>query len=1170
MEQDIQQNIHTATVRSCVEGVRARETGVSEVLGLQGSADTFLLSRLLTEDARLQMIVCADQEQARITLERLHFFHRQAEQIALLPHWELSPYAPLTPHPELETRRMSTLAALLAGRLRAVVVPVRSLMQKVIPREVLAAVTRELVTEQEYPRSELQDMLLQLGYQPVPLVEERGGFAIRGDIVDIFPPGVERPLRIDFFGDFIERMRFFDPLSQRSDERTLERLELIPAREMILHGGFFETLSDRFKERCDALGIPRAEREAIMTELREGILAPGRAFFLPFNYPALDPLDVYFERPRMVLLDPPAIEQEIDQFQREIREGEARLYDQQQPHAARQELYLEADEVASLLQRQGRVELPHLQILQLDEERERYHFNCLGNRALRVRPEAGEEGLEPLVEALKDARRAQWRSLLVCYQQSQAERLRELLAGRSISLETLPENGWEQLDPGAVGLTIGPLTEGFCLPDEKLRIISDEELFGARSHRRKASGQRRARQLMSNLAELKENDFIVHVEHGIGRYRGLVHLQTGSVEGDYLHLEYAGQDKLYLPVERIEKVQKYLGAEGHAPRLDKMGGQGWEKARLRARAAVEELARQLLEIYAQRELREGFAFSAPDHLFREFEATFPHEETVDQQQAITETLADMQSAQPMDRLICGDVGYGKTEVALRAAVKAVLDSKQVALLVPTTVLARQHWESFTRRLEGFPVRVDMVSRFQSTAENRRILDAARSGKVDILIGTHRLLQRDVAFKDLGLLIVDEEQRFGVSHKEKLKKLRAEVDILTLTATPIPRTLHMSLSGMRDLSVIETPPIDRLAIRTYVTRFDDELIRQAVLRELRRGGQVYFVHNRVQTIDAMAEQLRRLIPEAQIAVGHGQMPDRELEQVMLDFIEGRTNLLVASTIIENGLDIPRANTMIINRADCFGLAQLYQLRGRIGRSDRRAYAYLLIPGEAALTREARERLRVLQELTELGAGFRVASHDLELRGAGDLLGGKQSGSIAAIGFELYTELLAETIDRLRGKEHEERIDPEIRLGLSAFLPEKYLPDPNQRLQFYQRMAAAEAEEELFDLVEELRDRYGELPEAAQTLVVVMRLRTLLKTLSVELMEYDGRRLSLVFQGRTKVSPELIRTLVTEEPERYQLGADFRLSIELGRLPPAELLPRVRKELQRLFCNEGLRV
>jgi transcription-repair coupling factor (superfamily II helicase) len=788
-------------------------------------------------------------------------------------------------------------------------------------------------------------------------------------------------------------------------------------------------------------------------------------------------------------------------------------------------------------------------------------FNCFGNDNLRAKPGAGQDGLEPLLERLARSQREHWRTLLVCRQQSQAERLQELLAGHDVFIDIDSSRRFEGLSPGQVTLTIGTLSSGFCLPDDKLLIISEEDIFGRRSHRRAASGARQARRLLNSLAELKENDFIVHTDHGVGRYRGLIHLQTGDTQGDFLHLQYAGSDTLYLPVERIEKIQKYVSAEGQTPKLDRMGGQGWEKAKLRARAAVEELARQLLELYARRELRKGHAFSPPDNLFREFEATFPHEETTDQLQAINDTLKDMQSARPMDRLVCGDVGYGKTEVAMRAAVKAVLDGKQVAVLVPTTVLARQHWQSFCQRLEDFPVRVDMLSRFRTSAQNRQTLEATAAGKVDILIGTHRLLQRDVRFKDLGLLIVDEEQRFGVAHKEKLKQLRAEVDILTLTATPIPRTLHMSLSGLRDLSVIETAPVDRLAIRTYVTRFDETLIRQAVLRELQRGGQVYFVHNRVQTIAAMADQLRRIVPEANLAVGHGQMPEKELEQVMLDFVSGTSNLLLASTIIENGLDIPRANTIIINHADNFGLSQLYQLRGRVGRSDRRAYAYLLIPGEAALTRDARERLRILQELTELGAGFRIASHDLELRGAGDLLGGKQSGPIAAIGFEMYTELLEETIDRLRGHERQERIDPEIRLGLSAFLPENYVADPNQRLQMYQRMAAVAEEDALFDLVEELRDRFGELPEAAQTLVGVMRIRILLKRLWIELLEYDGRRLTLLFHAATKISPEQIRRLVTEEPERFRLGSDYRLVIELGRLKPTELLVRTRKELQQ---------
>ena len=1153
--------IRHATLRACLDAATT-QIQVIDIVGLRDGADALLLTRLLKEQQGLAVIVCPTQEQARQLYTDLCFFHPHPDQIGLLPHWEMNPYDALTPHPELEAMRLSSLAALEARRLKALVLPIRALVQKVIPRQVLAQIMLPLLTDEEYPRQALLDSLLQLGYQPVTLVEDRGTFAVRGDLVDIFPANGDNPVRIDFYGDYVEKIRPFDPATQRSEKTSLKAVTLIPAREMILHGPYLETLAQKLKLRCDELSIPRAEREAIMTELREGILSPGRAFLLPLNFPELDPVSAYFDNHRLILLDPVALERESDQFQQDIKDGEARMITQQTPHVTRQSLYLDNNDTARLLDSPTRLELSSLHLLQLDDQRQRFFFTCFGNDNLRARPAGNQDGLEPLLESLNRGKRDNWRTLLVCRQQGQAERLQELLDGHNIRIPIDEHQRLEGLLPGQIRLTIGTISAGFCLPDDKLAIISEEDIFGRRSHRQQ-KGAGRARQLLSSLAELKENDFIVHTDHGVGRYCGLIHLKTDGIEGDFLHLQYAGSDTLYLPIERIGKIQKYISAEGQSPRLDKMGGQGWEKAKIRARAAVEELARQLLELYAKRELRQGFAFSAPDTLFREFEATFPHEETVDQLQAINDTLGDMQSPKPMDRLICGDVGYGKTEVAMRAAVKAVLDNKQVAVLVPTTVLARQHWEGFSQRLADFPVRVDMLSRFRTTSQNRQTLEAAATGKVDILIGTHRLLQRDVRFKDLGLLIVDEEQRFGVAHKEKLKQLRAEVDILTLTATPIPRTLHMSLSGLRDLSVIETAPVDRLAIRTYVTRFDENLIRQAILRELRRGGQIYFVHNRVQTIAAMAEQLRRIVPEASIAVGHGQMAEKELEQVMLDFVGGKTNLLLASTIIENGLDIPRANTIIINHADHFGLSQLYQLRGRVGRSDRRAYAYLLIPGEAALTREARERLRILQELTDLGAGFRIASHDLELRGAGDLLGGKQSGPIAAIGFEMYTELLEETIDRLRGNERQERIDPEIRLGLSAYLPETYVPDPNQRLQLYQRMAASENDDTLFDLVDELRDRFGELPAAAETLIGTMRIRILLKRLWVELLEYDGKRLSLLFHAATPVSPELIRHLVTEQSQRYRLGSDFRLSIDIGRQGPQDLLVHTRKELQQFL-------
>ncbi|MGE0155516.1 MAG: transcription-repair coupling factor, partial [Geobacter sp.] len=636
-----------------------------------------------------------------------------------------------------------------------------------------------------------------------------------------------------------------------------------------------------------------------------------------------------------------------------------------------------------------------------------------------------------------------------------------------------------------------------------------------------------------------------------------------AVEGDFLLLEYAGNDKLYLPIDRLGLVQRYVGGEGAQPHAAKLGGTGWEKTRSKARKAVEELAAELLEIYAKRQASQGFAFSPPDDLFREFEATFPWEETPDQLSAIMDVLADMQHSRPMDRLVCGDVGYGKTEVALRGAFKAVLDGKQVAVLVPTTILAQQHFETFSNRLKDHPVTVEMLSRFRTTAEQKAILERVKKGEIDIIIGTHRLLQKDVAFKDLGLLIVDEEQRFGVKDKDRLKQYRASVDIMTLTATPIPRTLHMSMMGIRDLSIIDTPPVDRQAIRTVVARDTDELVREAILRELQRDGQVFFVHNRVQSIGLVAERLRRLVPEARIAVAHGQMDEKELEKVMLSFMHGQTDLLLCTTIIESGLDIPRANTMIVDRADTYGLSQLYQLRGRIGRSTVRGEAYLLIPGQAAISQDARERLKIIQEITELGAGFRIATHDLELRGAGDLLGPRQSGAVADIGFEYYNQLLEEAIAQLKGEALEERCEPEINLALPAFIPESYVPDTNQRLVLYKRLVQAESDDEVAETLSEMADRYGRPPQPIITLGQIMQLRISLKRLKVNKIESDGKRLVFSFHPATPVNPELLIGLIRQEPQRYQFTPDHRLLVALPvNASTAETLTTAQEALLKL--------
>ncbi|MDY0190845.1 MAG: transcription-repair coupling factor [Desulfuromonas sp.] len=1160
------------TTLSSFVGTVSTTTAPAEVVGLTGSSSARFMAGLLTKKQQPLLIVVASLEQARQMQRELQFFAPQPESIYLFPHWEIAPYEPLTPHNELEATRLDTLQALLNGSAQAVVTTINAIQQRLIPRHILQQLTEELILEDEYPRPILQQRFSALGYRAVPLVEDRGTFSLRGDILDIYPPTMNQPVRIDFFGDYIERMRLFDPTSQRSGAEELKRLLLLPAREMVLAGDHLQHFTDSLKKRCDDLALPRTKREAVLEEVREGLLAPGRCFLLPLNYPQLETLFDYLDSKRLIVCDAPAIEQALDKFSQQIASGIERMAASTEPYVEPHSLYLATQELEAKLEQMRRIDFSDLHLYHLEQQRTLFRVNSHSNAGINgtgagpaAKPAHGSSSsshIHHLVERLHSWLEQQWRVVLVCRQSGQAERLCDLLEPHNITPKIEQHKSWHEAQPAGLSLLIGDLSRGFQLADEKLVVITEEEIFGQRA-RLQHRQQLRTKTVLSSLAQLKENDYVVHTDHGIARYLGLQQLATDSLNGDFMQLEYAGGDRLYLPIERIEKVQKYAAADGQHIHLDKMGGNGWEKTCTKARIVVEEMAQELLKIYARRQMETAVPFSAPDEVFREFEAAFPYEETPDQLAAIQDVLSDMQSGHPMDRLICGDVGYGKTEVAIRAAFKAVLDSKQVAFIVPTTILARQHFASLQQRFNDYPVNVDMISRFRSPAEQKQVISGLEDGSIDIVIGTHRLLQRDIHFKDLGLVIIDEEQRFGVSHKERLKKMRAQVAMLTLSATPIPRTLNMGMIGMRDLSIIDTPPVDRLAIRTYVTRFDDELVRNAILRELQRGGQVYFVHNRVQSIAAMAEFLRNLVPEAKIAVGHGQMSEKELEKVMLGFIDGETQVLVASTIIENGLDIARANTIIINRADCFGLAQLYQLRGRVGRSKERGYAYLLIPNESTLTKDARSRLQVLQDLTELGAGFRVASHDLELRGAGDLLGRRQAGQIAAIGFEMYTELLQETIAELKGLAQEGRIDPEIRLGIAAYLPDDYIVDPNQRLVFYKKLAAAEQEEQLYDTIDELQDRYGGIPEPGKLLLELMKLRVELKKLRIDLAEYANQRLTFGFHASTTVAPEKILHLIQSQPEQYSLAPDFKLTIRLEREDDYQLVRAAKKQLQHFY-------
>ncbi|HEY6874583.1 MAG TPA: transcription-repair coupling factor [Geobacteraceae bacterium] len=1134
------------------------------IAGLRGSAPAYLLSRLLAEANGTFLIVTADSDAAEELHRELCFYAGEQETVLYFPSWDTTPFEAASPHPAVVGRRLNALFRLTDGRARAVVAPLAAVVQKVLPKQTLGEVSQYLVAGEEVAREELLAKLVRLGYGSAPLVEDPGTFAVRGGILDIFPPNLPFPVRVEFFGDFVETIRSFDPGSQRS-LHPLPELVLLPSREILLPEGEAQEFASRLKTRCDALGFPAARRRELMEQLHNGIFPAGIEYLQPLFHPGLETIFAYTGPATVLaLVDPAAIAQTQETFRTELAAAERRALERDLIFCEQSGLFLPADELAQQFASLRRLAIPFLELAEPAEEGETCRFSVEENSDLKLDLAPDSEAvLKPLVDRISGWLAQQWRVIISCHQRGQAERLYELLAHYRLPLAISERNfpAERARRDNRVEILTGEICRGFRLPGEGLVVIAEEEIFGKRIKRRGVSEARR-KQILTSLAELKPGDYMVHLDFGVGIYRGLHHVALQGGEGDFLLLEYAGGDKLYLPVDRIGLVQRYIGAEGVEPRVDRLGGAAWDKAKARAREAVQEMAAELLKIYAARQVHEGVAFSPPDDIYREFEASFAYEETPDQMSAIEDVLRDMESAKPMDRLVCGDVGYGKTEVAMRAAFKAAMDGKQVAVLVPTTILAQQHLETFGARFAAYPVRVEMLSRFRSPKEQKEILAGVKKGEVDIIIGTHRLLQKDVAFKDLGLLIVDEEQRFGVTHKERLKQFRAVVDIMTLTATPIPRTLYMSIMGIRDLSIIDTPPVDRLAIKTFVARFSDELIREAVLREIRRGGQVFFVHNRVQSIGAMAEHLGRIVPEARIAVGHGQMEEKELERVMLSFMHGETNLLLCTTIIESGLDIPNANTLIVNRADAFGLAQLYQLRGRVGRSRQRAYAYFLIPGEGAISGDARERLKILQDISELGAGFRIATHDLEIRGAGDLLGGRQSGNIAAVGFELYTEMLEETIRQLKGEELPERVEPEIKLRIPAFVPEDYVKDPNQRLVIYKKLTQATSAEEIAEVRDELTDRFGPLPLAASYLLEVMGVRLQLKAFLIREAEFDGQRLIVAFHPKTPVSPDTIIALIRQSPRKYQFTPDYRLVAEVSDTSFEGVLAEIRNVLKRV--------
>jgi len=1076
-------------VFGAVSDALARGEGNISVTGLWGSSSALFLWELAEAISRPVLVLSPTPKEAQALVSDFAFFAGKgagAPGIAYFPPYDVLPYDVIAPDPAVVALRLATLARIAEGSISVVVAPVKAFMQRLpAPASVVGegAFVR-VVKGSETPLTGLIARLSEMGYNRAAMVYEPGEFSVRGGILDVFPPGVELPVRVEFFGDTAESIRAFDPDTQRSTGE-LEDVTILPANE----------------------GKQGASGTA---DIRSYFSSP----------------------PLMVFEEPGRIKSLSAEFLERVFSSYSELSD---PAAspAPEELYLTDSELSEMLDSAPRITLEVLPLSAPLPGEARFEYATQSVEVLRLGEHTHGEWPEdvPKTQAAVFCRNlgalAKGRAVnVVSHTGGQAERLREIFAEHGLPAEAgrpvFP--GDPDYRGGVVSVSVGSLGSGFVMDTPGLAFVTARELFGEKP---KGAPVPRAKveRFLTSLSELSPGDMVVHFDHGIGRYEGLKRLTLLGVETDFIEVSYQGSDRLYVPVDELGKLQKYIGAEEGGARLDRLGGGAWERTKARAKKAADDMAGELLELYAARAAAPGFAYSPDDHLYREMESSFEYEETPDQARAIEDVKKDLEAPHPMDRLVCGDVGYGKTEVAVRAAFKVALDGKQAAILAPTTLLANQHYETFRARLAAFPVRVEALSRFTPKERVKDIISGIKAGTVDIVIGTHRMLQKDVEFGDLGLVIIDEEHRFGVRHKERLKKMRKEVDVLTLTATPIPRTLNMSLSGIRDLSIIETPPPDRLPIKTIVTRFDRAVIKEAVARELMRGGQVFFVHNRIETIFAVGQTLSEILPDARMAVAHGRMGEAALEKVMRGFVSGEIDLLLSTAIIESGLDIPQANTIIINRADKFGLADLYQLRGRVGRSRVRAYAYLLVPGEDNLTEAAQKRLRVISEIAGLGAGFRLALHDLEIRGAGDVLGSEQSGHIAAVGFDLYTRMLEDAVKKLKGEEVEEAAEPALDLKVSAFIPEDYVPDTAHRLGIYKRMSGVRSEDELTEMAEELADRYGPPPAPAVRLIEVMGLKVMARAVKVAGIQMLPSEFRITFSDKVDIPPDRLLSFLS---------------------------------------------
>ena len=1130
--------------------------GESSLSGLTRPAKALVIACLAHEFQRPLVVLTRDNETAqRLRQAAATFFTwlggDGAATVSVLPASDRSPYEGRSPHPEILEQRAVALWRLACGLTRIVFVPLAAALGRYREKPYYRALALEVKGGDELDLRDLVEHLASVGYESSEPVLQAGQFSVRGGILDVFPPEADWPFRLEFFGDRIESLREFDPNTQRSRKPVPAAL-LLPLMEVKRVPTFFADL-------VRTLAAREPKRRAGEPDWAPEYAGPfpGWEFFVPLVEPHPKTLLSLVSEPLLIWDEP--VDRKL-QMQETLNEWSAAYDEVRDTVPARprpEEIFLTEQEFLESLEGTPALALKELAV-------EPDVAAVPGSPSLLTQPAPKFHGdMKSLMVDLRARRERQETVIFVLPTTGKLERLREILAEYRIPFQVAEEpHRPTDASPPPAFLARGELDEGVVFPDLGLTLVSDSDLFGEFLWGT-AGGREKSRisSFISDLSDLKVGDYVVHVDHGIGLYQGLRQLEVEGARRDFMLLTYQDNARLYVPLERLDLVEKYRASgDGAKPALDRLGGSTWIRTKTRVKRALRDITQELLRLYAERKMHGGTAFSVDTPWQKELEDSFAFEETPDQITALSEIKRDLEAPQPMDRLLCGDVGYGKTELALRAAFKVVQDGKQVVVLAPTTVLAFQHFNTFRQRLAAFPVRVEMLSRFRSRAEQKRILEDAEAGKVDILIGTHRLLSRDVGVRDLGLLIVDEEQRFGVAAKERLKKLKASVDVLTMSATPIPRTLHMSLGGLRDLSIIETPPRGRLAIQTVVAPFSDGLIQSAILQEMNRQGQVFFVHNRVETIFSMAALVQRLVPTARLGISHGQMKEKELERVMLKFIEGHYDVLVATALIENGLDIPRANTIIVNRADRFGLADLYQLRGRVGRSNRRAYAYFLIPAEESLTPTAKRRLAALREFSDLGAGFRLAALDLELRGAGNLVGAEQHGHLNAIGVDLYLKMLEQTVEELRGVAPKPEVHTTLHLGLDIKIPEFYIADENQRLRMYKRISGLASEAERAELEAELLDRYGAIPPSVFNLLNYALLKSAAERLLIQSIERKADEIWLRFHAEAPVDPHQLTQFVRRHREasfRPEGTLRFRLAS-----PDGDLFQRIQNVLQEL--------